>query len=249
MKENLTQFLASTGLSEQRAKLYLACLAAGKATACQLADAVGLGRTTIYDNLEALEEKGLVRVVHEGKRKHYVPLHPKELYKQVTNQRDQLKDLLPDFLAVYAAESKEPFVQLFTGMRAAREVYEDILSTKIKEYIYLSAPETTWGRVEKKYMKDWVEKRVAKGIKSRRLATKQQETPQEKWLTGEKEYLRQIRYLPEYVDLKNSIYIYGNNIGVISTKDEGAAFIIYSPDMAFSLKQVCEFLWQVGAKS
>ena len=64
--------------------------------------------------------------------------------------------------------------------------------------------------------------------------------------SDEGKYLREIHYLPAYVDLRASIYIYGNNIGVISTAKEGAAFIIYSPDLAFSFKQIFEFLWSVS---
>jgi hypothetical protein len=65
----------------------------------------------------------------------------------------------------------------------------------------------------------------------------------------ETKYLRQIKYLPEYVDLNSTIYIYGENVGVISTRKEGSCFIIHSSDMAYSLKQVFEFLWGIGSKS
>lgn len=106
------------------------------------------------------------------------------------NQKQQLKDLLPDFLALYSAEGKQPFVQLFQGPFAAREVYNE-----------------------------------------------------------ESAYLRQIRYLPEYVDLKASIYLYGDNIGVIATHKEGAAFIVHSPDLAFSMCQIFEFLWGISIRS
>ncbi|HLD21330.1 MAG TPA: asparaginase domain-containing protein, partial [Patescibacteria group bacterium] len=67
-----------------------------------------------------------------------MPLHPKELYKKFDQQRQQLKDLLPDFLALYADQSSQPFVQMFTGVHAAREVFEDILAVTKKEYCYLS---------------------------------------------------------------------------------------------------------------
>src|SRR3989338_4239427 len=128
MKNNLISWLLSTGLDEQRAELYLAALGRGEATAKELADDLKLGRTAVYDNLRALEERGYVKTILYGKRKVFVPLHPKELYKKFDNQKQQLKDLLPDFLALYSAEGKQPFVQLFQGPFAAREVYEDILT-------------------------------------------------------------------------------------------------------------------------
>ncbi len=245
---NLLAWLLSTGLDEQRARLYLAALSAGSASAKELADNLGMKRTAVYDNLEHLKDKGFVQVVQEGKRKIFVALHPKELLKKIESQKEQLKDLLPDFLSIYADKSKTPFVQMFTGKFAAREVYEDILRSVKDEYIYLSPPQLTAKMIEIRYMKKWIERRVKKGIRSRSLRVRGKDVPNISEYNLQEKYLREIKYLPSNIDLKASIYVYGNNIGVISTVGEGVAFIIYSPDLAFSLRAVFEFLWQVGMR-
>ncbi|MBI2410592.1 MAG: TrmB family transcriptional regulator [Candidatus Kerfeldbacteria bacterium] len=249
MNTQLLQWLITTGLDEQRAQVYLATLSLGEATAKEIADTVGLGRTAVYDNLRVLEQRGYMHTLHEGKRKIFVPLHPKELYKKFDQQKQQLKDLLPDFLALYAEEGKQPFVQMFTGTHAAREVFEDILAVTKKEYCYLSPQNLTYSMVDKAYMKTWVARRVKKGIQSKSLRVKGRDVRGEAIFMEEEKYLRQIRYLPAYVDLKSSIYIYENNIAVISTKKESAAFIIYSPDLAFSFRHIFDFLWNVSMKS
>ncbi|HCU32198.1 TPA: hypothetical protein DIC21_05725 [Candidatus Uhrbacteria bacterium] len=244
---NLLSWLISTGLDEQRAKFYLAALSKGTATAKELADELGIKRTAAYDNLERLREKGLLQVVKEGKRISYVALHPKELLKKVEAQKEQLKDLLPDFLAIYAEKSSSPFVQMFTGKFASREVYEDILKVG-EDYIYLSPSQLTAKMVDPVFMKKWIARRVTKGLHSRSLRVRGQDVPDISEYNQEEKFLRQIRYLPSNIDLKGSIYVYGNNIGVISTEKEDSAFIIYSSDLAFSLREVFEFLWQVGMK-
>lgn len=245
---NLLTWLLSIGLDEQRARLYLAALSAGTASAKDLAADLGMKRTAVYDNLEHLKDKGLVKIVLEGKRKTFVALHPKELIKKIEGQKEQLKDLLPDFLSIYAGASKTPFVQMFTGKFAAREIYEDILRSAKDEYIYLSPPQLTARMVDADYMKKWIERRVKKKIRSRSLRVRGKDVSNIPEYNLQEKFLREIKYLPSNIDLKSSIYIYGNNIGVISTANEGAAFIIYSPDMAFSLREVFEFLWQVGMK-
>ncbi len=249
MKNNLSAWLQTIGLDEQRANIYLAALSQGEATAKELGQIIGVGRTAIYDNLRVLTEKGYIQAVREGKRLVYIPLHPKELYKKFENQRQQLKDLLPDFLALYAELDKKPFVQLFQGPYSAREVYEDILYVEKKEYVYFSPSELTLQVVDRKFMELWVKRRVAKGIKSRSLRIKTKIVPNAAIFNNELEYLRQIRYLHGQIDLKSAIYIYGNNIGIISTKKEGSAFIIHSPDLAFSLRQIFEFIWQISTRS
>ena len=249
MKNNLLAWLQETGLDEQRANIYLATLNQGEATAKQLAEIIGIGRTAVYDNLRVLEAKGYVRCVKHGKRQVYVPLPPKDLYNRFESQRQQLKDLLPDFLALYAEKDTKPFSQLFQGQYAAREVYEDILRVEKKEYIYFSPPELTLQVVDRKFMEDWVKRRVAKGIHSRSLRVKAKVVPNSQIFNDEAGYLRQVRFLHGHMDLKAAIYVYGNNIGVISTKKEGSAFIIHSPDLAFSLKQIFEFVWQISIRS
>ncbi len=149
---------------------------------------------------------------------------------------------------MYAEKDRQPFVQLFQGQYAAREVYEDIINTTETEYAYLSPSRLTLQMVDRKYIEQWITRRVKKGINSRSLRVKEKNVPNESIFNNETEYLRKIRYLPAYVDLKASIYIYGNNIGVISTQKEGSSFIIHSSDLSFSFMQIFEFLWGISMK-
>lgn len=243
--KNLLAWLISVGLDEQRAKFYLAALNFGTATAKELAMELGVKRTAAYDNLDRLKEKGFLQIIKEGKRISYTALHPKELLKKIETQKEQLKDLLPDFLAIYAGKSNTPFTQMFTGKFSSREIYEDILRVG-ENYIYLSPPQLTAKMVDTAYMKKWIARRVSKEINSRSLRVRGQNIPAVEEYNQQEKFLRQIRYLPSNIDLKSSIYVYGNNIGVISTTNEDSAFIIHSPDLAFSLREVLNFLWQVG---
>lgn len=247
----LLDWLLATGLDEQRARLYLAALKRAKASARELADDLKLGRTAVYDNLRALAERGLVKTVHSGKRKLFVPLNPKELYGKFETQKQQLKQLLPDFLALYGAKSRWPFVQIFEGPLAAREVHENILKITKKEYVYFS-PQLLALRTfafDRRYISKWIDRRVKKGIRSRSLRVNDKTVPDAPQFNEEAKYLRQIRYLPAYMDLKSSIYIYENNVGLISTSRDGAAVIIHSPEIAFSLRQLFEFMWGISLRS
>lgn len=248
LNTNLLSWLIDSGLNEQRAKLYLVALERGRATAAELAKEMKMNRTAIYDNLRALEEKGYVNLISEGKRKVYIPLHPSNLQRQFQAKQQQLKELMPDFLSIYASENAAAMVQMFEGKYAAREVYEDMLRVTKKEYLYVSPPQLTHLMVDETEMKKWIARRVKKGIRSRSLRVRGKDAPSIKEYNAEEPYLREIRYLPMYVDLKATIYIYENNIGVISTTHEGHAFIVHSPDMAYSLRQIFEFLWSVGMK-
>lgn len=245
MKSNLIGWLTSTGLDEQRAELYLAALSKGETTAAELADEMNMRRTAVYDNLRILQKRGYIQVIKHGKRYIFVALHPKELQKRFDHLRDQLKDLLPDFLSYYAGSSALPFAQMFQGPQAAREVFEDILKVAKEEYLYFSPQILTAQMLDKSYIKQWIERRIKKGISSRSLRVKGKSVS-DPFFSEERKALRQIRYLPGHIDLKASIYLYGNNIGILSTRQEHVAYIIHSPDLAYSLKQIFEFVWGIS---
>ena len=249
MNTTIMAWLLDLGLDEQRSKIYLAALSQGECRASDLAKTLGKSRTAIYDNLQFLERRGFLRRIQEGKRQLFVPLHPKELLKKVQSQQQQLEELLPDFLAVYAAKTKQPFVQLFRGNQASREVYEDILQVKPKSYIYLSSPRQTYKSIDKRYIREWVKRRVKLGIRSRGLRTEKLAHPDDQIFSGQENYLRELRYLPANLDLRSTIYVYLNNIGVISGDEEQTAVIIYSPDLAATLQQIFDFLWVIGRKT
>lgn len=249
MKNNLLTWLQDTGLDEQRANIYLAVLNQGEVTPAQLAEIIQIGRTAVYDNLRVLENKGYVRQIKQGKRQIYVPLSPQDLYNRFESQKQQLKELLPEFLSLYAEKDAKPFTKIFQGQYAAREIYEDILRVEKKEYVYFSPSELTLQAVDRRFMEEWVKRRVTKGVRSRSLRVKARVVQNMEIFNDESKYLRQIRYLHGQLDLKAAVYIYGNKVGAISTKKEGSAFIIHSPDLAFTLKQIFEFIWQISTRS
>jgi sugar-specific transcriptional regulator TrmB len=245
MSTTLLSWLLSTGLDEQRARLYLLALNKGEAKASELAEQLGVSRTAIYDNLKFLEQRGFLTRISEGKRQIFVPLHPDELYKRVDAQREQLKALLPDFLALFAAKAENPFVQLFRGKFAAREVYEDILRVAPSDYCYISDPSQTSQVVDKKYIRDWVKRRVEKNIKVRAIRAYSDKPIDDPIFAENPKLLRQVRYLPASIVIRSTVYVYGNNIGIISGTREKNAVIIYSPDLAFSGRQIFEMLWEM----
>lgn len=249
MKDNLKAWLQRTGLNELQAKTYLAALSTGSGEAREIADKAEVSRTGVYEYLEQLTKLGFLQEVRDGKRKKFVALHPKELAKRQQSIALQLKDLLPDFLALYARDAKAPFIQQFEGAHAARELFEDILTSGIQDYCYISAPKETYSAVDKVFMKEWITRRVKKGIQARALRVPTPDAPRDTVYTSEDEYLRQIRYLPSYIDLKATIYVYGNNVAVLSARDEQRAYIIYSPDFAFTMRSLFELLWGIGTRT
>ena len=124
----LSEVLTKSGLSEKEAKVYLAMLELGPATAYRIAPKAGIKRPIAYVVLENLQARGLVSIVPEGDRKLFVAADPGKLLGELEQKKELYKRFLPNLEALYADASKKekPQVQFFEGREAVYGLYEKI---------------------------------------------------------------------------------------------------------------------------
>jgi len=89
----MEQVLAALGLSYNEVQVYLALLRLGGATVTQLADAVGLKRTSCQEYLRSLQEKGAVNSTQQGNKFLYQSEDP-DTFRQMLNERRFIVDRL-----------------------------------------------------------------------------------------------------------------------------------------------------------
>ena len=82
MKPAFLNQLKEIGLNSYQAKLWLALLARGIATAGELSDISNVPRSRAYDVLEALEKKGFI-IMKVGKPIKYIAVPPEEVLERV----------------------------------------------------------------------------------------------------------------------------------------------------------------------
>lgn len=128
----LAEVLEKTGLNEKEAKVYLAMLELGPATAYRIAPKAGIKRPIAYVILENLQARGLVSVVPEGGRKLFVAADPGKILGEMEKRKELYKRFLPNLEALYADTSKKekPQVQFFEGKEAVYALYENIFQSK-----------------------------------------------------------------------------------------------------------------------
>ncbi|MBD3360629.1 hypothetical protein GF366_02380 [Candidatus Peregrinibacteria bacterium] len=75
----IQKILTEIGLSEKETQVYLALLQLEHTTVQWIAKKTNLNRTTIYDILESLQKKGLVRFYVKDKTRYYIAAEPERL--------------------------------------------------------------------------------------------------------------------------------------------------------------------------
>ncbi len=119
---NLKQNLLSVGLTDEEILVYFATLQPHTESILKIAQQTGIPRTTVYILIENLIEKGFIREVAEGKKKHYYPAPPEKIIQYATTKKQQFTDVIsqlqqniPAIQALYNFQHTKPLLKYFEG--------------------------------------------------------------------------------------------------------------------------------------
>lgn len=248
--------LGQIGLSDKEARVYLALLELEYTTVQWIAKKTDLNRTTIYDIVESLKQKGLVSFYVKNKVKYFVSAPPEKVADMLEEklEREQrifrnLKDLLPELNAMYNSKKIKPRVQFFESSEALEEVY-------MKMYGEGGAEEScfeyaSWANHADIYPKDMrrrmLEYRKEHNIFTRQIAVESEYT--KSWVTPEyqKNRFKEIRLIRDTgFDFGANIEMYDNKIVITMFGRETGltGFYIESRELYKMLRTAFECMWQ-----
>jgi sugar-specific transcriptional regulator TrmB len=127
---DLNQTLKEIGLSQGEAKVYLALLKLGPAIVSEIKEETNLHRTTIYDFIEKLLNKGLINYVIKNNIKHYNATQPDKLLAYIKEKEEHIKGILPSLTELQKFQKEELKVEVYKGREGFKTVLNDMLRTK-----------------------------------------------------------------------------------------------------------------------
>jgi len=135
--DKLTKSLTDFGLSDKEARVYLASLEIGPATAQVIAAKAKVNRPTAYLMIESLQRRGLMSDVQKGKRRQFVAGHPNHLRYIVAQQKREVegKEKAVEAIIKEAEEIKshdegEIEVEVVDGWEGTKRVQEAGVNAK-----------------------------------------------------------------------------------------------------------------------
>lgn len=252
---NLIESLKNLGLNEKEAKVYLALLQLGRATAYSVAVRSGLKKPTTYVILGQLVEKGFVLNVPRAK-KHQFVAEPPEKCIAIAKEKIELSEKeLPEMLALQSKQERKVNVAYFEGLAGIKESYGKMVkvlkdvSYENRTFVGFYAKTDNLEEDLQKYF-DEINEKFAKHKIRRRALTTFNNLIAEKYLnkiTLEK-YGMEIKALSEE---KYSSYIsieaYDRYIHILSQRNL-QAIIIEDADIANVIRQIFEMVWELVEK-
>lgn len=165
-------YLASAGLNQTEASVYVACLRLGLKTAQVIIKETGIPRATTYGTLERLVKKGLVTTIEKKGVTYFCPELPQKL-QTLANQRlreakkatEEISLLIP-FLSSLTETAKNPGkIRVFEGESAARNILFDSLDCSdpfIRTYANVEDMITYANNANSEYLKERIRRPVYK---------------------------------------------------------------------------------------
>jgi len=239
--------LKEFGLTDNEAKVYLACLELGVSTIQDLAKKSMVKRTTVYTTVDGLKQKGLISQTKKGKKTFFVAESPDSLIQLSEKRHKQIKKILPELKSIYNITGTKPKLRFFEGKEGYLSVYENILKEKPKEFLALASYDDFFKHLDPVYEDDWTARRIALGISLRWLNFESKHVMEH--ATEDKKSLRECRLLSKKFPFKSTMFIYNDKVAMVSGEQkEFMAVVIEHPEFYHTFKQIFEMLWATALR-
>jgi len=237
--------LEKFGLTNTEEKVYLVLLRLGSSLAADIVKKTQLHRTTVYDVLDRLIEKGLVSYIIKNKIKQYSASNPSKFLdialeeKKEAEEKQGLARAVIKKIRLIKEEGKDKqLAQIFTGNKGLKTVMNDIIEIG-QDFIEFGVG----GRFEESspiYTKQWANQRRKKNIKAKIICTKGTKAPIWK--------MNEIKFVPKEYQSPASTLIYGNKVAIFIEEEPILIILIESIKLVQSYKNYFRLLWRIARK-
>lgn len=233
---NLEKELQEIGLQEKEAKVYIAMLELGRATAQDIAKKAEVNRATTYFVMENLMKKGLASAIDEGPRQYFLPEDPSQLEAIFEKQRiefearrERVASLVSELSERNALKTKKPVVKYYLGKEGILRMEKVGLKYSKGEKLYTAFSKDELDRcIPKEESARLRSKRVQFHIEARALCNASDKLVSEK---GD-----ELIVLPrEQFDFPGDVTIYKDTIQLVSYVDM-LGIAIENKDIATTLR-------------
>ena len=237
--------LQSFGFGEKETTVYVALLELGRGTVTEISRRAGINRTTGYDILSSLANKGLVTISGKEPKSEFAAESPEAivtyLKKEAERTVEQIKKaegLIPELNLLHAKQNR-PKIKFYEGTEGLRHVYEDTLTSTEPIRAYANVEDMHKGLPN--FFPTYYKRRAEKNILIRAIVPKNSGGEERKAYDAEEK--REIALVPpEKYYFSPEINIYDNKIMIASWREK-LGVVIESAEIADAMKKIYELAW------
>ncbi len=244
--EKTVTYLIELGLNENEARVYLASLSLGGTTILRLSKLSGVKRTTVYEVIDSLEKKGLIKKEVHGLKTLYSAEHPERLQNTLESKRILLSRLLPELEGKYHLKGTESSIKYYEGLESIKNIYDDLLKDlKPHDFYYAISNIAEWQSLDEDFfIKKHVEKRAHMRVETKLLFI-DSPTAQNRKKT-EKNFNEMVKLLPEDTDMHIDLVITPYKLVMFQLHSPLMALVVENQSMITAQKKFFEIVWKAS---
>jgi len=242
MDMTLERELRELGFTDNEIKVYLTLFRIGRAKAGRISKECSLERTSTYNALKRLQEKGVVSSIIEGKTRLFAAGTPHKLVDMIHEKEEVIKIIIPQLESLKKFEREKENILKFRGYAGVKTVLNDILKTcgDKEEYLIMGSEGQLSERMPT-FSRIFVAKKDRKKLRARILIRETRASkPHSKHTT--------FRYVPQDVISPSNVTIYKGKVAMILWSEVPEGIIIDDEDVAKTFRSYFEFMWKHAKK-
>jgi sugar-specific transcriptional regulator TrmB len=236
--EKWVPVLEDLGLTKIESKVYITLLKLGASLAGKISKEAQLNRTTTYDALKNLTDKGLVSYIIQANRKWFKATNPEIFFELIKEREEEAKKVIPALAMLYKAPKEEHQVTLYYGGKGIKSVFQNML--REGKPIYVIDSEGMFYEKMPYYAPQFIKEIEKRKIKIKHIVRRGVDVHPSK--------TTEVRYVLENLSSLSVISIYGNKVAITMWTDPPESVIIKNKASAELLKSYFDILWK-NAKS
>ena len=239
--------LEKLGLNKNEAKVYFGLIQKSQATAAELVKSLGVHRNIVYDNLEKLIEKGLVKYIVDGSKKKFIAENPTSIVEFLNNEENKIKkkieianNFIPEINKILASKKEGQEAYIFRGINGIKKIILEVLSSE--EFWVIGVSNASVEILGEMFWKNFNINRETRKIKENLLFNHDFKN-----IVNIKPSKFSInKTLPEELTQVTEILIFNNKAAITVYSKNPIGIVIEDEDVFRTFKQQFEFLWKLS---
>ncbi len=239
----VVEALKEYGLSNKEIEVYTALLPIGSVSLQQIAKRLELPRSTVYNTLNYLINKGLVsKIIKEGIT-YFEAVEPKILKEKLEEKKKLIEKALPELEELKKAIKESSSVEIYEGQKGLSTILNDIF--KIKQQTYYFGSYSLSKEMLKHQPEHFRSIRLERKIPAKIVMDEYDEKTFHK--KGYKQ-ITEMRFLKSLKDFPCMIFIYGKKVALYTIKEDLVGLIIKNAQVAQAMKMIFDIYWKTAKK-
>jgi len=246
--------LEKIGLTKGESKVYLALLEIGSTTTGKIIEKAEVSASKVYLILDKLIGKGIVSYILKEKTKVYTAQDPHflidfldEKEKIIKENKEAIKDILPQLMLKKESGAPEPVAQVLEGEKGFELVHDKLIDELEKGEKYYTLTTSTVGKTFFHYFDKFNKRRQAKNISMWIIYQK------EAWGLGKKKDMERKerkryfpRICPEEVFVPTHITITKSGCLLCMISDKIISVLIRNKSIIEGYKKYFQYVWKIS---